>query len=69
MNKATLGLDIGSISTKGVVIDMNNNLLASEYIWTEGDPISAVKRLLNLLKNQMIGNGMRVVAVGTTGSG
>ena len=46
MINAYLGIDIGSISTKGVIIDADNNFLASEYIWTEGNPIEAVKRLL-----------------------
>lgn len=66
--KAYLGLDIGSISTKGVVIDDNNNILASEYLWTQADPIGAVKRLLHVLKTQLCGQDVRVAAVGTTGS-
>lgn len=68
MNKAYLGLDIGSISTKGVVIDENNSILASEYLWTEGDPIGAVKRLLQGLDLQLRALGFTVMAVGTTGS-
>ncbi len=65
--KAYLGLDIGSISTKGVVIDDNNNILASEYLWTQADPIGAVKRLLPSLASQL-SDEVRVAAVGTTGS-
>ena len=30
-NNAYLGIDIGSISTKGVIIDEQNNILAYEY--------------------------------------
>ena len=30
--EAYLGIDIGSISTKGVIIDKDNNLLASTYL-------------------------------------
>lgn len=63
--KGYLGIDIGSISTKGVIIDENNDILASEYLWTEGDPIGAVKRLLKSLST--VGD-VEVVAVGTTGS-
>lgn len=66
--KAYLGLDIGSISTKGAVIDGDNNIIASEYIWTQGDPLGAVKRLLSMLKAQLEGKDCRVAAVGTTGS-
>lgn len=64
--KGYLGIDIGSISTKGVIIDADNNILASEYLWTEGDPIGAVKRLLKVLQSQL--HDVSVVAVGTTGS-
>jgi predicted CoA-substrate-specific enzyme activase len=68
MTKAYLGLDIGSISTKGVIIDQERQILASEYLWTEGDPIGAVKRLLKALQQQMEKHDNKIVAVGTTGS-
>ena len=48
-----VGIDIGSISTKGVVIDSNNNIIASNYLWTEGNPIEAVKKLVETLKEQL----------------
>ncbi len=67
-NKLYLGLDIGSISTKGVVIDLDNNIVASEYIWTEGDPIGAVKKLLPIFKQQLSGKDYTITAVGVTGS-
>ena len=41
-----LGIDIGSISTKGVIIDEDNNIIARSYLWTEGDPVKAVKKVL-----------------------
>ena len=66
-NKAYLGIDIGSISTKGVIIDESNNIIASSYIWTKGDPVNAVKTLLYNLKNDLNDN-YKVVSVGTTGS-
>lgn len=66
--KAYLGIDIGSISTKGVVIDSEYNILAKEYLWTEGDPTGAVKRLLKALERQLGGKTVDIVAVGTTGS-
>lgn len=67
MNNAYLGVDIGSISTKGVVIDDDKNIISSEYIWTEGDPVKAVKKLVRLLKEKMPDN-YKVTSVGTTGS-
>ena len=68
MKKAYLGIDIGSISTKGVIIDSNNKVLASEYLYTEGNPIEAVKRLVKSLKKKFDKQKYKVVSVGTTGS-
>ncbi len=68
MTKCFLGIDIGSISTKGVIIDKDNNILYSGYLWTEGNPIEAVKRLLNELKKDFDFTKYKVVAIGTTGS-
>lgn len=65
MNKCYLGIDIGSISTKGAIIDEDYNILSSNYIWTEGSPINAVKKLLNTLK---VPDGYKLSGIGTTGS-
>lgn len=62
-----LGIDIGSISTKGVIIDDNNNIIASSYIWTEGNPRNSVKNLINNLKKDLKDNYI-VKGIGTTGS-
>lgn len=67
MKKCYLGVDIGSISTKGVIIDEKNNIIASEYIWTNGNPMSAVKELIKRLKNQLPKDYI-VKGIGTTGS-
>jgi predicted CoA-substrate-specific enzyme activase len=68
MKNAFLGIDVGSISTTGVILDENKNLLASEYIWTEGDPIGAVKKLVRSLEGQFDKEQYQVVGTGTTGS-
>ena len=68
MKKAYLGIDIGSISTKGVVIDEDNNIIASCYLYTEGNPISASKKVVSELKKQVDTSIYKVVGVGTTGS-
>ncbi len=68
MKKAYLGVDIGSISTKGVIIDEDNNIIASKYLYTEADPINAVKRLIKALKKDFDFKEYKVVSVGTTGS-
>lgn len=68
MEKAYMGIDIGSISTKGVVIDGQKNILAGEYLYTKGDPLNAVKTLLRRLEKGLDKTKYGVVAVGTTGS-
>ena len=68
MKKSYLGIDIGSISTKGVVIDENNNIISSSYLYTEGSPIEAVKKVIRELKSKTDLRKYKVVSVGTTGS-
>lgn len=68
MKKAYLGIDIGSISTKGVIIDEDNNIIASIYLYTEGNPIKASKRVVKELKGQIDLNKYKIVGLGTTGS-
>lgn len=69
-NKYYLGVDIGSISTKGVVIDGNNNIIASKYLWTEGGPIEATKKVILSLKKELSEKNIfpDIYGVGTTGS-
>lgn len=66
--KGYMGVDIGSISTKAVVVNKHNKILAQSYLWTEGDPIGAVKRLLKEIYSQLQGKEVKITAVGTTGS-
>lgn len=68
MIKCALGIDIGSISTKGVIIDEDNNIIRSSYIETKGNPIGAVKELLSILKQDFDTTLYKIVHVGTTGS-
>lgn len=67
MKKCYLGIDIGSISTKGVIIDENNNIIRSLYIWTEGNPIKATEKLINGLKEGLVDDYV-IKGIGTTGS-
>ena len=67
MKKAYLGVDIGSISTKAVIIDSDNNILLEKYIWTEGNPIKAVNEIMSYFKKN-IDKDIKIVGVGTTGS-
>ncbi len=67
MKNCYLGIDIGSISTKGVIIDENNKIIRSLYIWTEGNPVKAVKKLIKGLKSDL-SNEYVIKGIGTTGS-
>ena len=67
MKECYLGIDIGSISTKGVIIDNDNNIITSAYIWTEGNPVEAVKNLLEILKTKLP-KEYQIKSIGTTGS-
>lgn len=67
MKDCYLGVDIGSISTKGVVIDDDNNIIAEEYLWTEAKPVEAVRRLVKILKEKLPDNYL-LKGIGTTGS-
>lgn len=66
--KAYLGIDIGSISTKGVIIDENNRFLAECYLWTEGNPVQATKNVLHSLEKQFDSGLYSIISSGTTGS-
>ena len=68
MNKLYMGIDIGSISTKGVIIDEYNNIIAKCYLYTEGNPINAVKKVVRNMREEIDLNKYQVVSVGTTGS-
>lgn len=68
MMKCYMGVDIGSISTKGVIIDEDHQILASQYLWTKGNPIDAVKKLITELKKQIDEKKIEIWGIGTTGS-
>lgn len=63
-----LGIDIGSTSTNLVLMNENKEILAFRYMRTLGDPVHAVSTGLAEL-GQEFKDMVRVVGVGTTGSG
>lgn len=65
---AFLGIDIGSISTKGVIIDSQRQIIARSYQWTEGDPANASRRVIAELGGQINQSKVAVRTVGKTGS-
>ncbi len=68
-DRCLLGLDVGSTTTKAVLIrESDNGILASVYIKTLGDPVRAAKACYASLRDQ-ISRGIRIIGFGVTGSG
>ncbi len=60
-----IGVDVGSLTTKIVLIDMNKQVLFAKYRRNDGGPIEAVQAVFSALKQVP----RPVAGVGTTGSG
>ena len=67
VTKYFLGVDIGSISSKGAIIDEHNNVIAACYLRTFGKPIEAIKNVLSCLADNLPAN-VTIHGAGTTGS-
>ena len=70
-SKVYLGIDIGSTSTKCVIIDTYSNVLAGLYTKTSGNPIVAIQLLLEAIHEISIKYRVDFTFLGasTTGSG
>jgi predicted CoA-substrate-specific enzyme activase len=62
-----LGVDVGSVSTKAVVLNGGLEVVAEVYLPTARNPVRAVQLCLARIKRQFDGQGVR--AAGVTGSG
>ena len=67
MNKLYLGIDSGSIYTKGVIIDKYDNILVSSIVETKGEPIVSVKEMLNEMVSNIDFTENKIVAIGVLG--
>ena len=65
--KAYLGIDVGSVTTKLVVLGENDELVSHLYLLTEGKPIEMVQNGLEQIKQQLP-KGVDICGVATTGS-
>lgn len=67
--KGYLGVDIGSTSTKAVILDEScRNVIAKSYLMTAGRPIEAIQNVFRGLLEQ-VGENAHILGVGITGSG
>ncbi len=62
-----IGVDVGSVSTKFAVLDRNEQLIAAEYLYTRGNPISALQNGLSRL-HKSLPSDVEIRGVATTGS-
>ncbi len=69
--EAYLGMDIGSTSTKAVLIDRDKTVLAGFYTRTAGRPVEAMKLILAAMDHVWIEKSidLLILGAGTTGSG
>lgn len=68
--EAFIGLDVGSTSTKAVLLSQGGEVLAKSYRLSEGNPIADAVEVLGDLRRQVeedSGASLRVLGVGTTG--
>jgi len=63
-----LGVDVGSVTTKLIVLDETYQVMEALYLRTRGSPIEVVQQGLEALDQRLAGS-VDIVAVGTTGSG
>jgi predicted CoA-substrate-specific enzyme activase len=66
-----IGFDIGSTSTKAILLDKNKNVLAGFYTRTSGQPVIAVRIILECIQYIIDNKKLKinVLGAGTTGSG
>ena len=67
--EAFVGIDGGSTSTKGVLLDKNGVLLAKAYQLSKGNPLSDSQDILTELREYVEGQGatLKVLGLATTG--
>jgi len=63
-----LGVDIGSTTTKTVLMDVNQNIVHKQYVQTQGKPIEVTQKLLAGILEEF-GDSLEFLGTATTGSG
>jgi len=68
-DRTILGLDVGSTTTKGVIMRCSDKaILAADYLRTDGDPVGASRNVYRSLAEQ-IDVPIEILGLGVTGSG
>ncbi|UCH24037.1 MAG: CoA activase, partial [Deltaproteobacteria bacterium] len=66
--KVFLGIDIGSTTTKYVLMREDRTIMDKSYVTTQGRPIEVTQNLLKRIRNQF-GHRIEILGAATTGSG
>ena len=67
-NRVYLGIDIGSTTTKYVLVDQDRKIVHKKYVPTQGRPIEVTQKLLDHIQ-RTVGDKIEIVGTATTGSG
>ncbi len=67
--RAFIGVDGGSTSTKGILMDRQRNVIAKAYQLSKGNPIEDTIEIIGRLREQVESQGaaLEILGVGTTG--
>jgi predicted CoA-substrate-specific enzyme activase len=69
-DECVLGLDVGSTTTKAVLLrTLDDNVVASVYLRTNGNPINASRECYLEIDRQLGGVDVTIIGLGVTGSG
>jgi len=63
-----LGVDIGSTTTKYVLLDEDRAIVHKHYVLTQGRPINVTQDMLGLIRREL-GDKIEIAGTATTGSG
>jgi predicted CoA-substrate-specific enzyme activase len=66
--EAYIGVDVGSLSTKAVVMDKQKRILAKTYLMTAGRPLDAIHQVMQSIGDQ-VKNKVKILGAASTGSG
>ena len=64
-----MGIDVGSTSTKAILIGPDRQPVAGFYTRTLGSPLTAVQAISEAIESWQAGATLRFLGVGTTGAG
>ena len=67
MEKVYLGIDIGTNTTKGVIINNQNKIIAKNYLYNKNNILKVTNNLINKLLNKIDKNKYIITCAGITG--